>query len=315
MTKRKKYVIVGVFSALAVIIITFVGVLMGTNVIQLGLIRMMCTDKPSTYPENYTEIESQTTLTTHEYIKGSELDVIEPKDGEIKLNVLVFHGGYYSGGGRHNQEPYSRLLATYGYRVVNVDYPLAPESVYPAQITAANQALKFISEKYPDTNNVLSGDSAGAHLASQLTAVITDKELASKIGINPAVTPYKLAGFVGHCGFYEASSVKDTGFFLIERSLKILTGDSTLDKEKLSQMDVVNSVAGFPPTLLVCGDKDNFLVQNQLMKDALQTAGVRCDTYFPTTTDKELGHEFQCNYDLKESYTAMERIVGFLISL
>lgn len=280
---------------------------------------MMCPNEPSSVPKNYDQIVNETVLTTYEFIDGLELDVIEPKVGvdETKPTVIYFHGGYYVGGGRLNQEPYCRLLAHNGFRVVNVDYTLAPEGVYPLQLKQANAALNFISEKFTLTKGfVLAGDSAGAHLAAQTCALVGSEELQSIVDERNTIERDELLGFIGNCGFYEASTAKDTNFFLIDNALQILLDDMRyLKGETVKQLDITNFVDIFPSVLLVCGDKDPFLSQNTLFEDALKNAGVNVSTFFAVTTTNELSHEFQCNYNIEESYLAMTKTVEYLNSL
>ena len=163
---------------------------------------------------------------------------------------------------------------------------------------------------------VVAGDSAGAHLAAQLAAVVSDSEFAKTLDIDLSAYSDRLVGMIGNCGYYEASSVAETGFFLIENSLRILLGDRNyLEGDAVKTMDVTKHVSAFPPTLLLCGDKDDFLSQNLLMEQALKDADRYVETYFPQTKDNALGHEFQCNYEIEESYTAMTKTVEFLSGL
>lgn len=318
MTKRKKIIVLTAsLTTLAIVCAIVTGIALGTNMIQKAIIRFMCKDEAATVPEDYEEIVASTALTTFRYDGVNELDVIEPTSGidDAKPILLIFHGGYYVGGGRHNQEPFARWIASKGFRVINVDYSLAPEAVYPAQITQAACALAFVAEAYPQSGFVLSGDSAGAHLAAQLSAAITDPSLRKAIGIE-TIASDRLRGFIGNCGFYQASTVEDTGFFLIGKALDMLLGNGTYrDNARLSELDVIDHVANFPPSLLVCGDQDPFLPQNEAMAKALNQAGVSITTFFPKSTESALGHEFQCNFDLPESYAALQEIVTFLNGL
>lgn len=316
---KKAKILVSILCVIILIVTVFMGILFGTNIIQQAIIRMMCPNEPASIPSNYEQIMRETALTTHEYIDGLELDVIEPTVGidESKPTVIFFHGGYYVGGGRLNQEPYCRLLAHNGYRVVNVDYTLAPEGVYPLQLKQTNSALNFIRERYPLARGfVLSGDSAGAHLAAQTCALVGSVELQNSVDERKVIERNDLLGFVGNCGFYEASTVKESKFFLIDNAMQILLGDMNyLKSDTVKQLDITNYADLFPTTMLVCGDKDPFLQQNKLFEEKLKSAGVNVSTYFAVTVTNELGHEFQCNYNVNESYTAMTNTVDFLNTL
>lgn len=316
---KKAKILVLILGVTMVLISVFMGILFGSNIIQQAIIRMVCPNEPGSVPGNYEQIINETVLTTYEFTEGYELDIIEPISGidETKPTVIYFHGGYYVGGGRLNQEPYCRLLAYNGYRVVNVDYILAPEGIYPLQLKQANSALNFIRSKFPLARGfVLSGDSAGAHLAAQTCALVGSTELQNSVDEHNVINRNDLLGFVGNCGFYEASTVKETNFFLADNAMQILIGDRNYRKgDTVKQLDITNYADVFPSALLVCGDKDPFIVQNTLFEDKLMAAGVKVSTYFAVTTNKDLGHEFQCNYNIEESNTAMSKTVEFLKSL
>lgn len=316
---KKAKILVSILGVTIVLISVFMGILFGSNIIQQAIIRMMCPNEPGSVPSNYDQIIRETVLTTYEYTEGYELDIIEPIGGidETNPTVIYFHGGYYVGGGRLNQEPYCRLLAHNGYRVVNVDYTLAPEGVYPLQLKQANTALNFIRGKYPVARGfVLSGDSAGAHLAAQACALVGCTELQNSVDEHNVIERNDLLGFVGNCGFYEASTVKDTNFFLVNNAMQILLADRNyLKGDTVKQLDITSYADIFPSALLVCGDKDPFLMQNTLFEERLKATGVKVSTYFAVTTTNDLGHEFQCNYNIEESNTAMSKTVEFLRSL
>lgn len=320
MLKNKKITIaVSILGTIAVLISVFMGILFGTNIIQQAIIRMICPNEAGSVPSNYEQITSNTVLTTYVYTEGSELDVIEPTSGvdETKPTVIFLHGGYYVGGGRLNQEPYCRLLAHNGYRVVNVDYTLAPEGVYPLQLKQANAALNFVRGKYPLARGfVLSGDSAGAHLAAQTCALVGSAELQKSVDEHEVIDSKQLLGFVGNCGFYEATTVAEADFFLLNNAMQLLLGDRNyLKGDRVKELDITNYVDNFPSALLVCGDKDPLIVQNKLFEEKLKAAGGNVSVYFPSTSANDLGHEFQCNYNIEESSIAMDRTVEFLETL
>lgn len=315
---RKKKVFLTIFISFITIITTILTIYFSTNIIQKHMIRMMCKDIPSSIPENYEDILEKTTLKEVNYAYNVKLDIIEPLNvSEDALCVIYFHGGYYVGGGRHNQEPFARVIASYGYRVFNVDYSLAPEYIYPTQLRQASMALSYALTHYPLTRGfVLSGDSAGAHLSAQLSAFIYNSSSFKDKDFKSPIEPEQLLGFVGNCGFYQASTVEKTGFPLIGNAMQMLIGQRNYKKSKIiEEMDLFNFVLSFPKTLLICGDKDPFISQNKQFANLLTANGIYAEKYFPVSSENELGHEFQCNYSFKESIIVENRIIGFLKTL
>lgn len=61
--------------------------------------------------------------------------------------VILFHGGGFCLGGIENEELLSRKLAAPPLRcvVINVDYRLAPEHVFPAAINDAWDVVQWVS--------------------------------------------------------------------------------------------------------------------------------------------------------------------------
>ena len=101
------------------------------------------------------------------------LDAYIPKaDGKYPA-VLVIHGGAWRFGDRKQLSNYARSLAEKGFSCFAIDYRLAPEHKFPAQIEDCRAAVKWIKKnanKYKVDASKLGviGYSAGGHLATLL---------------------------------------------------------------------------------------------------------------------------------------------------
>lgn len=71
----------------------------------------------------------------------------------------------------------------YGASVYSVDYRLAPEHQYPDALEDCMAAYKEILSIYPSTPVVMSGSSAGRHLAAALMMRLQDKGLPLPAGL------------------------------------------------------------------------------------------------------------------------------------
>jgi acetyl esterase/lipase len=84
--------------------------------------------------------------------------------------VLLIHGGSWQRGSRSEMAKFARRFAAAGYAVFNIDYRLAPEHRYPAQLDDVRAAFAWLHEHArplavdPQRIAVM-GYSAGAHLA------------------------------------------------------------------------------------------------------------------------------------------------------
>ncbi len=98
--------------------------------------------------------------------------------------VLVVHGGGWISGDKWTLEGYSRLLARNGFVAVTINYRLAPQHKFPAQVDDVRDALVWMVENAQKLSiNVgrlgLFGYSAGGHL-SALVAALADEPLAER---------------------------------------------------------------------------------------------------------------------------------------
>ncbi|MEM8671816.1 MAG: alpha/beta hydrolase [Planctomycetota bacterium] len=93
--------------------------------------------------------------------------------------VVVVHGGGWISGDKWTLEGYSRLLARNGYVAVTINYRLAPEHKFPAQVDDVRQALLWVKTNASRFSLDLKrlgmfGYSAGGHL-SALVAALADE--------------------------------------------------------------------------------------------------------------------------------------------
>ena len=293
-------------------------------VFQMLFIRALCAGNAGVKPPDYAEVLAQIdTLATNASYQSAfgngVLDVYAAK-AENPMPLIVYaHGGYYVGDDKRDFTYYCQSLASRGYVVANLNYQLAPEGRYPTQMLQVNEAIAFLlsrAEEYRvDPERVfLGGDSAGAHLSSQMGLYYTNPAFQQRIGGVPAISPDQLRGVILHCGYYNMETLRQTGFFLIADSVWMLTGEKRFEgTEAGKSMSTVSWLTSdYPPTFIGCGDKDSFLSQAQEMIAALTAQGVKVTSYLPKTTGFPLMHEFQVRLNLPEAMEGLERVVGFL---
>lgn len=132
------------------------------------------------------------------------LDIYRPPGrGLAKLPVLVFfHGGRWSFGSRDMYGFVGDAFARRGYVTVVPDYSKYPQVRFPAFVKDGAKALSFISERIADYGGdpgriVISGHSAGAHIAALLTA---DRSYLAEEGKDRNAV---IRGFAGLAGPYD----------------------------------------------------------------------------------------------------------------
>ena len=105
---------------------------------------------------------------------------------------MWIHGGAFVSGSKEQTQEYGMALANEGYVIANINYAIAPGQKYPGPIIQTNQSLKYLQDnvsKYGGDMNQLfiGGDSAGAQIASQIIAIITNEALAKSMDIQPSI--------------------------------------------------------------------------------------------------------------------------------
>src|SRR4029079_8442821 len=71
-------------------------------------------------------------------------DVYVPKGEGPFPGVLVVHGGAWMAGNKSRMAQTSKLLAEHGYTSVSINYRLAPQYVWPAQIEDCKTAVRWM---------------------------------------------------------------------------------------------------------------------------------------------------------------------------
>ncbi len=107
-------------------------------------------------------------------IEGVPCQIVKPlgaDDGALPILIWIHGGGFVIGTAANSEGTARRLANGAGCIVVNVDYPLAPESRFPAApnscISVAKWVIEHAAELGGDASRVaVGGDSAGGNLSA-----------------------------------------------------------------------------------------------------------------------------------------------------
>ena len=232
-----------------------------------------------------------------------KMDIWRPLNhsgGPVPL-VLWVHGGAFQLGDRRELPPtfpvnsvFSRLNAA-GIACATIDYRLALEASFPAQLHDLKAAVRYLRAHAPelgiDPERIGAwGESAGGHLASLLGLTGGREDLEGGIGAQghssavtvvvdfygvsslPAMPSRQLPdGLLGGpmIAAVPAGTSLEPGFMLV--------GGSD-DLDRLTAASPLGHVtAAAPPFLLIHGDSDGLvpLSQSEMLADALDAVGVR----------------------------------------
>jgi acetyl esterase len=253
------------------------------------------------------------------------LDVFFPEkaaENSLRLPAVVWiHGGAWISGNKNDVANYLRILASYGFTTVGVDYSLAHTRRYPAPVRQSAAALRYLERHaerlHIDTERiVLAGDSAGAQIAAQLALVVVDADYARKLGIASPIGADRLRGLLLHCGAYDlslAGAEQDGNQNYLRTVLWSYTGAKDyLERPYIALASVAQHVDGrFPPAFVSAGNADPLLPHSLGLVAALKAKGAEVEDFFPGT-EKGLGHQYQFNLGLEASWQVLRLSVEFL---
>jgi acetyl esterase len=246
------------------------------------------------------------------------LDLYRPAGDRQALPVVVWaHGGAWVGGDKADIGFYLRLLAVEGYACAAINYGLAPDSNYPEPVRQTGLALAWLAERAasygldPD-RVVLAGSSAGAQIAAQYAAIVSDEVYAADVGIEPVIDRDQLLGTVLHCGPYDpATALQHRGWrgWYARTVGWAYLGSKDFGAPQVQQASVVTHVTGaYPPTLLTAGEKDSLSPQAHALAGRLAELGVPHEALWYPRVD----HEFQLDLHRPEAQEVLAATLRFL---
>ena len=246
-----------------------------------------------------------------------------------KLPVIVnFHGGGFVKGDMSYRKSVCARFADKGYFVVNANYRLSPGYAFPcAIIDCVNSVnyLKTLAESYNiDLDKVcVTGDSAGAHFATQVVSVANSEEQRTAIGApEMVVRPSALVSFCGPYDLIESITLVKLPFgllwdigkcYLNNEDFQLKEDFSNVDeypyKKYISPTNFVNK--DWCPSFLVIAEQDIFCKgQGELLSKKMEECGVIHEDYI--THDFVDNHCFHLNFWAKQSKLCFEKVFEFL---
>jgi acetyl esterase/lipase len=214
-----------------------------------------------------------------EYGPDLTLDVYKPRRPPTEtVPCLVYvHGGSWGGGDpRRVFRTVVHHLASMGWGVVTIRYPLSPTATFPDHVVGVNRALHWVKTSGAETFGLdpdrlaLAGGSAGAHLAS--LAVLSNGD--HRPGFESADTSVRAAVVLyGIYDFLNRNNTRVDWPLIPNRVMKAAMADAPDRYRQASPIDQVRSDA--PPFLVIHGTSDSLvpIAEAEFFVDALRNAG------------------------------------------
>lgn len=198
-----------------------------------------------------------------------------PPQGETRGVFLHIHGGGWTLGAPHHQDPILENLAdATGLTAASVHYRLAPEHPYPAGPDDCERAARWLADAAPERLGgelvAIGGESAGAHLAAVTCLRLRDRHnLAPFRAALLTYGVFDLRGTPSMRRFGERPLILNTPItqWFIDR---FVAGDRT-GEEDVSPL--LADLTGMPPALFTAGDADPLLDDTLFMAARWKAAG------------------------------------------
>jgi monoterpene epsilon-lactone hydrolase len=251
--------------------------------------------------------------------KDERLDELQPMGSPQRTDSAVFymHGGGWIACSKRFYPPDLKFLVAAGWRVFNVEYPLAPEHPHPNLLRSILQAVVWLKQHRPEIKYLhMMGDSAGANLAAMYAVLYSNPDLLAHVTEDVALeqliepkTVVSLYGLLDRAtilgdGAQKVSSVV-TLFLQSYGGPEVLLPGRIKPEHAITPMDY--DWVEHPPSLLAVGDVDFLYASSISYADELRARGIP----YVLKTYKDAPHGF-FNFDHAQRPALRQDILAFL---
>jgi epsilon-lactone hydrolase len=232
-------------------------------------------------------------LTTR--IGGVTVDIITPLNGIATANrhrlLISLHGGGMIVGGLEAGQQYSIPVAVLGgFKVISIDYRMAPESHYPAASEDVANVYTALLKSYRAENIGIYGCSSGADLAAQSVAWFGAHGLPRPGAIGMFGSGAAISDHWGDSNYFAAlltggpvPTIPAAGQWSDEpanvaKDLDYLSG-ANLNDPLVTPAYSRKTLARFPPALLLSGTRDPGLSAVLYTHEQLVDVGVDAELH------------------------------------
>lgn len=234
------------------------------------------------------------------------LDVYYPQGEDRLITIFNIHGGGWTGGSKEIEYAFhGARLAAEGFTVVNINYRLSPEHIFPAQLEDIIAALEWVRAhdgeyRIDSSRIVLEGDSAGAHLAALTACIATNPDYAKALSLE---CPIEIRALGLCCGAYDFDGLISGEFMGVSNEITVQSfmcgynGGSYSDNPLYAWAHPLRGVtADFPPSFLMGVESDPLHPLTIAMCEKLSSLGVTHQLLF-FKKELELWHCFHLDND------------------
>lgn len=197
-------------------------------------------------------------------------------DNCISDNIIMYiHGGGLVSGSAKATRSYCSVLARFsGYRVVSIDYRLAPENTYPAAIDDCEKAFLALHEQFPNAKICFTGESAGGYLSFATTVRLISRNEYLPTCLVPQSPLCDLTGTLDR-SYYEIkdNTVAPEG---LDPLVDMYAPGCDRKNPEIS-CAYFDQLEKMPPVLMSFDANETLRADAEMMNRLLQEKGVDCD--------------------------------------
>ncbi|RST30399.1 alpha/beta hydrolase [Sphingomonas ginkgonis] len=224
--------------------------------------------------------------------------------------LVFFHGGGFVLGDIDTHEPLCAEIARLlDLPVVSVGYRLAPEHPFPAGVSDAIAAARWVAGSPAElgreaTGLILAGDSAGGNFT-----IVTALALRDEPAAVPVLAQWPMYPAANPTQFYPSMDAYGEGFLLSRESMDWFSSCYAPDPKDWRYDPLHQDQRGMPPTLVVTAGLDPIRDQGRAYAAACAAAGV--DTIYLECPETIHGF-FSLRKALPSSQADLERCAAHL---
>lgn len=210
-----------------------------------------------------------------------------------KKPVFIYiHGGGFLSGTKTARQYYCYRWVKQGYFAVNINYEFGRKHPFPSYLHQVFKAIEYTldhkDEYNLDTDKiVIAGESAGAYIASFISAITTNKELYEKYGIDfKYKDTFKIKGNVLMSGIYDIDNILELNFPNMICCLMAFTGKDAKTSIALTQSPMAKELStttyineNYPPSAVIMSSKDALTPNSVVLCEKLKSANVNYTEY------------------------------------
>lgn len=209
-------------------------------------------------------------------IAGLKAEEIKPQQESTQLIFHIHGGAFFLGSMNTHRAFMTQIAARTQMQVLHVDYPLAPESMYPEALDSLFDVYEaLLNQGIQAKDIILSGDSCGANLALALALKIQKQQLAQPSGLillSPFLDLTLSSPSLRYNNTHDALLSIET----LEAGIDYYV-PSTMDRSDPEVSPFFADLTGLPPIHIQVGSKEILLDDAQRFKEKAEKAKVNVE--------------------------------------